>query len=227
MPARFDLSDERLSRALTETVGWCARQKVADRVEESDDIRVRRELVRQATELTRRAYEERNSFWNKLLGRTTTDSPHFRRAQELYGKADLAALPSLPQQLRSPELSPKGSIGDLCEDSERLEMVASVVARRSELLSATDRNDVRDFRREQHGGKLLLYVPSENFADGASAYASLGFFDDNDAPPWDTWVAFISGTLLSWVPGGLVALVQAGLDANMVMCVRWMEEAGL
>jgi len=71
-------------------------------------------------------------------------------------------------------------------------------------------------------GKFLLYVPEENVSDGASELFSLGFFDENDAPPWDTWIAFSKNTLLSWVPSELVHLVQHGIDVNPVDCIHWM-----
>jgi len=40
----------------------------------------------------------------------------------------------------------------------------------------------------------------ENLADGAAKHPSKGFFDVDNTPPWDTWVAFSHGILLSWVP---------------------------
>src|SRR4051794_18639085 len=44
------------------------------------------------------------------------------------------------------------------------------------------------------GGRLLIYFPNADLADGAAAVVSDGLFqniDGSNAPPWDTWVEFI------------------------------------
>ena len=33
-----------------------------------------------------------------------------------------------------------------------------------------------------------MHAPDDNLADGAAALASRGFFDEDNAPPWDTWL---------------------------------------
>jgi hypothetical protein len=70
-------------------------------------------------------------------------------------------------------------------------------------------------------GKLLLYQPLETVTDGAAASCSHGFFDMNDAPPWDTWFLYSADTIFSWVPESLVQNAQAGIDANPVDCIHW------
>ena len=72
-------------------------------------------------------------------------------------------------------------------------------------------------------GKLLLYEPLETVTDGAAASSSRGFFDINDAPPWDTWFLYSDGTIFSWVPESLVQRAQAGIDANPVDCIHWSD----
>jgi hypothetical protein len=72
-------------------------------------------------------------------------------------------------------------------------------------------------------GRLLIYYPAENVSDGASKYASNGFYDPFDAPPWDLWVSYDSGELISWVPNALVTLAQDGMDANIVDCIKWAD----
>jgi len=72
-------------------------------------------------------------------------------------------------------------------------------------------------------GRLLLYEPLENVADGASEFSSQGFFDIEDAPPWDTCFAYIKGSIVSWVPEAVVNQVQAGIDANPVDCIHWCD----
>ena len=59
--------------------------------------------------------------------------------------------------------------------------------------------------------------------DGAAKYSSNGFFDVNNVPPWDIWVAFSEQTLVSWVPPMLLELAQKGIDANPEGCIRWAD----
>jgi hypothetical protein len=83
-------------------------------------------------------------------------------------------------------------------------------------------------------GYLLFCAPDETVWDGVSEPESDGFFDCGDLPPWDTWVSAVpalvrqpqgppasSCYLLSWVPPGLVELVQYGIEVNPVDCIWW------
>lgn len=76
---------------------------------------------------------------------------------------------------------------------------------------------------QEKAGRLLVYFPAENVEDGASRAASSGFFDPYDAPPWDAWVHYAEGVLISWVPEGFVTRAQAGIDANPVDCIHWAD----
>jgi hypothetical protein len=94
--------------------------------------------------------------------------------------------------------------------------------RRSELLrSATTPPVEAAIAQEQ--GRLLLYDPLETVVDGAAEAASRGFFDPEDAPPWDTWFWLRDGTIFCWVPESLISNAQAGIDANPVDCIRWAD----
>jgi hypothetical protein len=90
-------------------------------------------------------------------------------------------------------------------------------------------------RADLRGGRLLVYFPDFELADGAAEAETSGFFDVNDAPPWDTWVSLCSDPeltghglaavyLVSWVPPALVASVQRGIDVGMTGCIAWLEE---
>jgi hypothetical protein len=87
--------------------------------------------------------------------------------------------------------------------------------------------------RSLEEGRLLAYQPDMDLACGAAQAASQGFFDVNNAPPWDTWVAMVqeSGVdavpyLVSWIPPQFVSLAQQGIDANPECCIVWLEDAG-
>ena len=73
------------------------------------------------------------------------------------------------------------------------------------------------------GGRFLLYSPSENLACGAADTSSNGFFDANNVPPWDLWVGFSNGTLVSWIPPALVDVAAMGIFANPEECIRWAD----
>ena len=70
-------------------------------------------------------------------------------------------------------------------------------------------------------GMLLVYEPDDHVEDGASQYMSKGYFDELDAPPWDTWICYFDGHLISWVHPSLLDLVQAGIATNPVDCIRF------
>lgn len=83
-------------------------------------------------------------------------------------------------------------------------------------------------------GKLLVYFPDANLSDGAAEVESREFFDVYNAPPWGTWVAYLddggrdesySSYLLAWVPEGLIAVADAGIEVNPEQCVSWLAGA--
>ncbi|WP_394829583.1 hypothetical protein [Pendulispora albinea] len=78
-------------------------------------------------------------------------------------------------------------------------------------------------------GRLLVYEPGANLADGAAARESSGFFDVDNAPPWDTWIAAVHTNgdprrgdyyLLAWVPAALDPHAQRGIEVNPEACIR-------
>jgi hypothetical protein len=104
--------------------------------------------------------------------------------------------------------------------------INAINANRSAL--ARDRNiKVADSAVAKSKGRLLLYEPLETVTDGASDSSSRGFFDIEDAPPWDTWFLYSEGSIFSWVPEALVQDAQAGIDANPVDCIHWCDRPKL
>jgi hypothetical protein len=197
---------------MDEAILWCSQQSLSCDTEETPEMLRRREVIRQAGTLLRR-----------VSGRPEpTNDPDWRRAMEILLEANPDSLAPLENQLRSPLLTPYNALGRNIHDSERNAMVSKVVRRRAELLSSVAvPGTVR--QSPDRTGRLLTYNPAENVSDGASRYASKGFFDLYDSPPWDSWISFIDGELISWVPAVLVPLVQAGIDANPVDCIRWTD----
>ena len=100
--------------------------------------------------------------------------------------------------------------------------MSAIIETRSTLIRDTHIGNA-DLALAQSKGKLLLYEPLETVTDGAAAAASRGFFDIEDAPPWDTWFLYSRGTIFSWVPESLAQNAQAGIDANPVDCIHWCD----
>ena len=71
-------------------------------------------------------------------------------------------------------------------------MINKVVDSRSELV--TQLNTERDI--DLGGGRLLVHFLGESNHNGATADITSFFLDNNDTPPWDTWVqAFVPESL--------------------------------
>jgi hypothetical protein len=78
------------------------------------------------------------------------------------------------------------------------------------------------------GGRLLVYAPDDSLFDGAAEVSTGGFFDFDNIPPWDTWVAFLYESerlqyLVSWIPPQLIELANTGVNVNPEACIRWLE----
>jgi hypothetical protein len=116
---------------------------------------------------------------------------------------------------------------------ERQEIVAGIVSRRASQLVGQDlRRSERSLLEE--AGSFLLYDPDSNLSDGCAEMLSGGFFDVDNAPPWDTWIWYLvepdletrvrvawSSYLVAWVPSELVDLADVGIDVNPERCIRW------
>jgi hypothetical protein len=77
-------------------------------------------------------------------------------------------------------------------------------------------------------GRLLLCHVNESISSGESEFATSGFFDLDDRPPWDTWFWRLESpsleavSLVSWVPQALEASVMEGIYANPYDCIQWL-----
>jgi hypothetical protein len=119
---------------------------------------------------------------------------------------------------------------------QRQHLVEQVAEARVTLL---EKHGIARFSCENplRGGRLLAFTPDGTLQDGAANIATDGFLDDDNIPPWDTWIWYVtndpvskpefwSGTvtdsyLLSWVPESLIKVVNAGMDVNPEDCIRW------
>jgi hypothetical protein len=206
-----DLSSEQFQRSLADTVAWC-RMKAIGLDAEADDVRQRQALYAQAEQHWEEAQEAVKRGW---LRRKITDTKQWQSAMALL-KQIRDSLGPMDRKLRSPELKPSFTLDGFGDDALWAKAVAEVVASRSHLTVGPSAK-----KRDTNIGRLLLYTPSENLACGAAEASSNGFFDVNNVPPWDIWVDFSEGTLVSWVPPALLDVAQMGIYMNPEACIRW------
>jgi len=135
-------------------------------------------------------------------------------------------------ELRSRELDPSVSLKVPPFDAlgieawlkikyESYQRAMDAIVQRRSILLRDGNTAITDVALAQAKGRLLLYEPMETVTDGAAAASSCGFFDLEDAPPWDTWFRYSEGTIFSWVPDSMIRHAQAGIDANPVDCIHW------
>ena len=151
---------------MNEAILWCSQQSLSSDTQETPEMLRRREVIRQAGALLRRVSGRRRP----------TNDPDWRRAMEMLVEANPDSLAPLESQLRSPLLTPYSALGKTIDDSERNAIVSEVVRRRSKLLSSVAVANPES-QLSERTGRLLRYNPAENVSDGASRYASKGFFD--------------------------------------------------
>jgi hypothetical protein len=218
------------NRRLNETICWCSSQELITDPVEDARITERRAMGRMAAELMGSAYRvfplyERSTWISRLMAWSK-----IRHATKIKIEADrlMAAaepgsiVPPLRHQLRSQALSPLAQ-SFAHSGADHTAIVEQVAEARSQILRDSGANSgpkipyLRD-------GRLLLYAPQDNLACGAAEYSSMGFFDVDNVPPWDTWVLMLGKYLVSWVPPQLVRLVQEGLDVNPEQCILWAND---
>ncbi len=117
---------------------------------------------------------------------------------------------------------PSQAIDKLRTDSDWSNAVSEVVNKRNVLNKQNPPAD--DYSVSVESGRLLVYFPHENLADGAADFVSNGFYDSDNVPPWDLWVSFSDGTLISWIPLGMIEVAHMGIDVNPEECIRWLRQ---
>lgn len=215
---------------LNETIIWCSSQELISAPVEDVSIRERRAMARRAAELLGTAYGiyplyERRSWlsrcisWAKIARAKRTQA----EGERLMTLADPGSiLPPLRDQLRSESLRPLAeSVGQSGTNCRKI--VEQVAEARSRILQESGR-EFSSSGSDLCRGRLLLYAPQENLADGAAEYGSFGFFDVDNVPPWDTWISMFEKYLTSWVPAPLIGMAQEGIDANPEQCILWADD---
>jgi hypothetical protein len=143
--------------------------------------------------------------------------------------------------LRTPEVEPRGFVYP-ARDTQRAEIVEQLAETRAMLLRDAGL-DPRDFGGDLAGGRLLLYDPSGTDSSGGSWATSSGFFDYDDGPPWDCWIAFAhqeferlpewlrppewETCVVSWIPPALLAVAEDGIRGVAMDCVIWADDTGM
>lgn len=162
--------------------------------------------------------------------------------------------------LRTPALRPEGwrddtpyrSGFDVFSDSavdqlgDHLRIVDTLARARAQLLHSEHRSP--DVAAEHlSGGRLLLYNPWDDLWDGAAEQESMGYFDQHNVPPWDTWVSVLRdeegglvrasprldtpwrrswsaySIVISWVHPEFLDLADAGIVVNPEQCLVWAD----
>lgn len=104
-----------------------------------------------------------------------------------------ATLADPEHSLRTPALHP-GSLDYTQSLAERQACVATVIDTRSRLLRNAGL-EPQSPATDLAGGRLVLYMPDGTINDGGAAVYSRRFFDDDDVPPWDCWVLYVTDPL--------------------------------
>lgn len=186
------------------------------------------------------------------------DMAVFRRclADTIAWCARQAAVSNPSDCLRSPELRPEAL--DETKGWERYDWPTHRA--RVAVTTALTKRRSASLRAARHGralpvegmadGRLLLYHPDANLYDGAAERESYGYFDVDNVPPWDTWIAYVhdaawqmgpterdhtgftnalydnrsyAGLLIAWVPAPLLALAERGIAVNPERCITWAD----
>jgi hypothetical protein len=135
--------------------------------------------------------------------------------------------------LRSNDLRPPGL--RLCHNlkTELSEVVEPIVDQRAFWINNWRKNNL-DLLVGMAGRLLICTSATESIPDGAVTELSKGFYDEDDMPPWDTWLCYLeegsagegspsyrTQYLLSWVPAQFVELANIGVETHFMGCMRW------
>jgi hypothetical protein len=178
------------------------------------------------TEAERTLAELQHGRWDYRTRETTQLD---ELAERLYQVAAWCArfldLGAIAVSLRPMRLAPHSLY------KNRWDAVDDVALERARDLPGFKRTDSKNV-----SGKLLVYFPDADLADGAAEAETNGFLDVHNAPPWGTWVGYFedgnddqsySSYLIAWIPSSLAHLVDGGIEVNPEACITWLDETNV
>lgn len=118
-------------------------------------------------------------------------------------------------------------------------IINKVAESRSQLLTPATSLSTEERDIDLHGGRLLLHFLGESNHNGLTADITSFYLDNNDTPPWDTWVqVFIPESwaqqppdevpslyvfLISWVPREFLAAVNEATESECIGMLMWAD----
>lgn len=189
----FTLELEQFKRPIQDAIRWCAQLALTSQDRHSPSVSHRRTLLMEANRLWDEARQVAKSGWVK---RNIRDTVQWEAAQKMLVEVIDSSKPFI-SELRSSQLRPGFSVDRHKSESDWSIAVEELIVKRSGMLTQGWHQQVAEYAK---GGRVLLYFPEENLACGAAQVGSGGFYDEDNVPPWDIWVGFWDGALLSWVP---------------------------
>jgi len=140
-------------------------------------------------------------------------------------------LNDLGSSLRSSDLNPESEVWNyVTEDRQVQKIVSQLCDKRRELLASESIN-----LKNKLQGRVLCFYPEISLKDAVVCLASSGFIDQDDSPPWDTWIWYSLddieqhheekyACLFSWVPDELVSLIDKAIEEDTYDCLIWAEK---
>ena len=189
---------------------------------------MRRTFPANLSEVTIRVYE--TMAWCSLKPLTAEapyDGPLLlqKYRDENWPFAQLQSHCILGNQLKSLELKPTAD-----EALQPLSCWASVpelAEKRSQKLKQLLPGFKTSAQKAHVIGRFVAYAPEDNLSDGAAEVLSLGLFDVDNVPPWDTWIALADRYVLAWVPPLLFGFARRGIEVNPEACIKWADDRSL
>lgn len=132
--------------------------------------------------------------------------------REWHGEAD-------PLMLRSSDLQP-WAVRTL--NPRDVRMALSVDWNQAvRLVTGLRRRELGPGPFPHRAGRIVCVDPGRQLSDGGPEAASLGWFDADNVPPWDTWISYDKGLLRAWVPARAAPMVQQGIEACGDSSIFW------
>lgn len=214
-------SVERRRQRLAEAIAWCALQKLQSNPPESEDLKRRRALGERAANHAFAAHQLEAASPFKWVTRGKVKKMK-DEASQMLAEANLDTIRPLTQQLRTSGLERFAGLEIKQTAEQRKAIVEALCDARAALFRQAAGHSISP-DIDLADGRLLRYDYDCNVEDGAAAYDSKGFFDNESAPPWDTWVCYYGESVITYVPRILCGLAQRGMEVDPVECVRWAD----